>query len=91
MIGPIRPNRLTNVTFGSEVRDPGRRLSRAFGRLRRRRGFVCAGECFIRAPVVSGISGAPRSGRRRGDEVGIWKSGRDVHGRGDHDFHLRLQ
>src|ERR1700736_1296233 len=89
------PNRLDqcHVSWQRSARSRPKSCPRAFDWLRHRGGFVCVGECFLsRAPVVSrNPTRAARSRRGRGHAVRVRKSGRGVHGSGDHDFHVRLQ
>jgi len=96
MVGPVfAQTAWTNVTFlGSEVRDPGRNLVRALliGSGIVVTLYVLANVSLSRAPVVSrNPARAARPRRRRSHEGSVRKSGRDVHGSGDHDFHVRLQ
>ncbi len=95
MVGPLfAQTAWTNVTFiGSEVRDPGKNLVRAL--VGGCGVVVCtlfAGErCLPGGLAVSGDPTRAAESRCCGDdEYSLRAARRDVHGRGDHDFHLRL-
>ena len=94
MVGPLfAQTAWTNVTFiGSEVRDPGRNLSRALLRLRHRgRALRPRQRCLRRLAFASANSNAPQNRvavammAEFSERLACWVCSRD------YDFHLRLQ
>ena len=96
MVGPLfAQTAWTNVTFiGSEVRDPGKNLVRALV------GgcgvvvvlYLLANAAYLAVLPFPEIRARTTKSRCCGDdECALRPAWRDVHGRGDYDFHIRLQ